>query len=555
MRSTGDQMRSSTIGLLVLARLVTAVDPFPVPNDLRENLNPEQADDRYGITCTGNLPPYRLPVFPGWDPNTFTLQEICAKPQYGGKAPGQHLAGWCESKTEGIGFDFNNGLVGVQKAWQLSHPRLELYCRSRCQCSRDPWDWNSGRLPAGLGTFQQRAVDTVELKLDKNEWPPRPTSTDIVPAVRYGRSRQVVKDWVEQQGLGWRDPEQKWVYLSLDKENKIVCAGDFPDWPAPSPFEWTKWNSLEQLEANAGGYCHRTAAGFKWIYFADEMTPRPDWRWTNLRVSAAIRTYCRRHCRCENAAQEVRKPLWWKIARGLEFREGEQGSDGSVTIHAHLPATGKRATIVIVPTRVKTEGARAVGTCGVDGKRFCNEPWPSDVLGPTPAATPYLPEVSPPAAGTPTDDAASKQQCAARESESTCGCSGCNSVSECAWSEFGACKCVARFVQGPKSNGFLGVCAQIVTGGMGKVRRRGDSTGTEDQIGHGSGSAGADVRSANNTLLVRDVRADGTTALLDVDTQERMACPCNGSYVSYACCDSSDGMVHEPAGNKLGTLQ
>lgn len=45
-----------------------------------------------------------------------------------------------------------------------------------------------------------------------------------------------------------------------------------------------------------------------------------------------------------------------------------------------------------------------------------------------------------------------------------------------------------------------------------------------------------------------------TQGLLNATTLAPVACPCNASYVSYSCCDSTDGIVHEAPEMKLGVL-
>ncbi|KAI9681238.1 MAG: hypothetical protein M1817_002520 [Caeruleum heppii] len=565
----------STFCLLFIAPQPAAFETMYVPDAIEENFDPAQADLDYGITCIGPLPAWKLPRISDWDPNTSNLQELCAKPQYGGKGPGQHLAGWCDSPGfDEIGFDFLSGERGVRKADGLANPRLELYCRTRCQCDVEPRVWDSGHLPHGFRTFEHPARLTYQVKLDvADDYVPgvshTPSDGRHVRAVRYNNGRQAVKEWHENEYDEWVDPLQYESWVSLDEENEISCAGDFPDWPAPHPFEWSKWNSLQQLcavqlsgghfEANAGGYCHRVSDQYKVVHFADEMTPRPDWTWTNIRVSLAVRDYCRTHCRCVNDDREIRRHLWALFPQ-VEVLGTSVFEDGSVTVRfqgAQPQGDSLLGMLVIVPHRVSGATApRAVGTCGADGKRFCHEPWPSDLLGPTPAATPYVPAASPPPAAVPTTTTTTvdTQQCAAPPgSDKACGCSGCNSVSECAWSEFGACKCIAHAVQGSSGTGrFLGVCSQILSGGFGKrrLRRRREIDPTRNST---DGDGDAETKDPIPSLIGHR-SADGTTIILDAETRDRKACPCNASYVSYACCGSVDGFLHEPVGDRLGGL-
>ncbi|KAI9676098.1 MAG: hypothetical protein M1817_000841 [Caeruleum heppii] len=526
----------------ILRGPAAAYDSNPrVPDDLQENFNPALADQDFAISCVGSKWPWWIPRFPDWDPNTLTVQELCAKPQYGGRGPGKHLGGWCHDNTfEDIGFDFLRGNPGVQKAELLANPRAELFCRSRCFCTTGEFDDYDAERPARFRTGRRQAHDTYRISLDINDdFHPgtshTPQSSESVAALHYVSARQAVKEWYLEEHEQWKDPLAHDTWVSLDKENEITCGGDFPDWPAPPPFEWSHWDSLQQLcavqlsggdyQANAGGHCYRFHAngnGHKLVYFTDEMTPRYDWTWQNFRVAISIRSYCRTHCRCSNPDKEIRSTHLWQY-------QGE----------------GTNTELIIPPySKGGARTPRAVGTCGSDGKRFCFEPWPSDRLGPTPAATPYFPSPSSSEATAvaPSNIKASTGQCAVPDAsgvKSQCGCSGCNSVSECSWSEFGACRCVARTVQkqGSGRDRFLGVCSQILSGPLGKIRKRDAEGGIDTSI--------------QQATVDGD---DGTMAFLDPETQERLACPCNVSYVSFACCDSRDGVVYEPPGLKLGSL-
>ncbi|KAI9681394.1 MAG: hypothetical protein M1817_002677 [Caeruleum heppii] len=93
------KLLADALGLWTFFDLVTRALAIydPLEPHLTENFDPAEASPAGVIFCSGPLPPWKLPRFPewDWDPNTFTLQELCAKPQYGGKAPGQHLGAFC----------------------------------------------------------------------------------------------------------------------------------------------------------------------------------------------------------------------------------------------------------------------------------------------------------------------------------------------------------------------------------------------------------------------------------------------------------------------------
>lgn len=58
-------------------------------------LTPAYAASDWGaISCVGNSN-QQLPVQPDFDPNTKTIQHLCAKTAYRGGPAGQHIGGFC----------------------------------------------------------------------------------------------------------------------------------------------------------------------------------------------------------------------------------------------------------------------------------------------------------------------------------------------------------------------------------------------------------------------------------------------------------------------------
>ena len=55
-----------------------------------------EADPNSNITCLDDSYDLELPLQAHWNPNTVSMQSLCAKPQYGGGLPGENIAGWCE---------------------------------------------------------------------------------------------------------------------------------------------------------------------------------------------------------------------------------------------------------------------------------------------------------------------------------------------------------------------------------------------------------------------------------------------------------------------------
>ena len=108
-----------------------------------EIFDPEEADPRGAIVCDGAPPPF--PIDPITVPNeqqpvdvsSWTLQELCTKPQYGGKGPYMHAGGFCLrylywQYNPRIAFDT---LPGAMAAEGLQYARIKSYCQLRCFCT------------------------------------------------------------------------------------------------------------------------------------------------------------------------------------------------------------------------------------------------------------------------------------------------------------------------------------------------------------------------------------------------------------------------------------
>ncbi|KAI9669453.1 MAG: hypothetical protein M1817_004678 [Caeruleum heppii] len=511
-------MRSYLRYLLALAlplALVTSVRHQP---SMVENFDPAAANDEASITCLGPLPPFELPRFPNWDPNTFTLQQICAKPQYGGRARGQHIGGFCgDLDLLSVTFDASSG---ADRSDVLANPRLESFCRSRCYC--DYWmdeeqielgstgNWAILDHPAAL-TYQIKLDVEDDYRVERGHH--MGYGSDPVLSLGYPRAVQVKVEFNDQYPAEIIDAEWAYSRVSLDPANNITCAGNFPGYPPPAPFEtWHYWGSLQKLcavqlagghgAANAGGYCERLPDGSSVAAFTDEMTPRLDWTWSNYIFSTAIRAHCWTRCRCSDRSHHGIGGVTnvWPLLLTVDVvTKGEKGDlpNGGVEMRVRDSDGSITTTIPIVPAHSGI-GLLAVGTCGPEKNNFCSEPWPSSVLGPTPTAppgarrsrsstSPILPaaDKSPPSRPSPTannnvnaaaQDPNAAQQCAASNDGSTCNCGGtCNSIADCSWNDFGLCKCVAAPVKkGVDGTTYLGRCMDIVSmnlWGRRKIRR------------------------------------------------------------------------------------
>ena len=106
-------LRLSLVPILLQVRLaIAAYDPAHPPTT--ENFDPAEANPLGGITCLGRPYDLRLPLQPGFDPNSLSVQHLCAKPQYGGGAEYQHLGGFClqpPNSDPNLGRGVNTGIV------------------------------------------------------------------------------------------------------------------------------------------------------------------------------------------------------------------------------------------------------------------------------------------------------------------------------------------------------------------------------------------------------------------------------------------------------------
>ncbi|KAI9676480.1 MAG: hypothetical protein M1817_000638 [Caeruleum heppii] len=368
--------------LLMIVDLTLAEYDPSTPHRV-ENFDPAEADPAGRLTCLGPLPPWPLPVpLEGdWDPNSFTLQELCAKPQYGGRGPDQHLGGYCprypfrayppnysRGLEKAIAFDDS---PGAQTARSLANPRTLIYCRSRCFCSYGLDDTTiQPRFVPHLDAeyLQYPASKTYQIMIDEVD------DFRVAPQSHRGKDDWgILSTWLwmveeinQDDHLGRMEP------VSISRENTIRCSGPKPTWPLPEPYTAAHFHSLTALcavqlsngfpSANAGGYCHRdTFQETQDVWFSDEMTPRIDWTWDNLAASAAIRFHCWRHCECSVDGQPNNRtvaPLWHFLASAdLVLKP-----DGAVDVNFR-PVTNPSAssTMPVLPASSGTKPA--AGTC------------------------------------------------------------------------------------------------------------------------------------------------------------------------------------------------
>ncbi|KAL8853905.1 MAG: hypothetical protein Q9221_001212 [Calogaya cf. arnoldii] len=430
-----------------------------------ENFDPSLADPRGNITCVGNSYDLELPVIGDFNPNRLTMQQLCAKPQYGGGLPGQHVGGWCEHWLVGLrpSRPPQNMAFDISPAAQvhpiLTNPRVLLACRYRCFCNYNlpPDNTAQPRISPTINQddrafragsnqtheIMEEVVDDFDISWTQairpwfNEWrrivDPFFNRQVVWPDHFSGRSQLTGLLNVEPPGKwkgGLADKEvhvarvsirnQSWVPtqgvhivsqvvlqsftvdISHHVTNDIECRGSVPYFPLPGPYDRSTFANLLEFCAvqmgggaratNAGGYCHTgldpdTDELTRTVWFSDEFTPRLEWTWSgNFLASVAIRTYCWRRCACafkptkENLTTSVFGLSVWPLLQDIYVAEA---SDGSMTLQTQDSQTSLMQILPAQPPVTRIGGAApAAGTCGIDGKQFCEIPWPVEILGP-----------------------------------------------------------------------------------------------------------------------------------------------------------------------------
>ncbi|KAI9678174.1 MAG: hypothetical protein M1817_006119 [Caeruleum heppii] len=506
-----------------------AFDPERLP--LEENFNPDDADPSGRITCLGPLPPWRLPAFRAFDPNLFTLQQLCAKPQYGGRAMYQHIGGWCDADRSVPGSAGRERAALVvfdshpraRTSQVLLRPRLALYCSMRCHCDLNA---NGGdlsvqprALPQETTLHSDRDGHAYRIKLDVfddyKRFVEHRGSLGSSPARAIGLASPLLASDVESVR-----PSDGNDLVGLEDANQVECSGDLPDHPLPSPMRYQDYENLTQLcavhlsgglgAANAGAFCHGNIDGQRDVRFANEMTPRIEWtlpQWNQLQT----RFHCWFNCYCRgNGSPWGKKPRpRWRMRENLDIVERP---DGSVDAEV-LPYPESGSSTPSVKNVASAPGAgqsRTLRRCGADGRQFCRIPDPASLPAAPPAAS--LPEHSRPAAA------------AAAEPYPQCG-ARCTSNRDCRGADPSAagCRCVAADVETARTAGldpvFPGAVCLLVTAALSNRPFKANPLG---------GRSPSDVPA--------------------------IACACNATYVSRGCCDSDDGMIWEAPSLKLGNL-
>ena len=254
-------------------------------------------DPRRNITCLGSSYDLRLPIRPdGVDLNNLTMQQLCAKPVYGGASIGNALGGWCskglqpavwwpstdddedplqgwdtnnayQASTNGVAFEFmgESSYYGVAiwpqgQEYQLD--RLYIGCLNRCFCSWGVEDLTvQPRREEPESTadvemvpkwyhdqFVQIKIEVVDTVRREGEgMAPNPFGLDK-PALHVVQRMGEPED-EDEEGFAEvsTDNEPERLFLSVDDGNNITCEGDMPSFILPEPYPNSNFSSPQQL--------------------------------------------------------------------------------------------------------------------------------------------------------------------------------------------------------------------------------------------------------------------------------------------------------------------
>ena len=256
------------------------------------------ADPRRNITCLGSSYALQLPIRrDGINPNDFTMQQLCAKTEYGGAPAGQHLGGWCSkglrmaekdffesditfldgegpsyafdaTSPQGVSFEDvtpEDSLI-YQDGWDI---RFLLGCFNRCFCNYGVQDLTiqpKRDEPSNADTYLFASDGSGELMLDVDD--------DIFTEGRDhdGRLGDTKVETVELTPMIEPDSDDGFAIaienidppwrLNMDAGNYITCEGDLPSFPLPAPYHISDFENPQQLCAV------QFSGGLSWVHLS-----------------------------------------------------------------------------------------------------------------------------------------------------------------------------------------------------------------------------------------------------------------------------------------------
>ena len=276
---------------------------------------------------------------------------------------------------------------------------------------------------------------------------------------------------------------------------------------------------------NAGGYCYVHQDGTRAPAFAEELTPHPSLTYTiNAPQSLVIRGFCYEHCVCPQPKKrkkpegEVESFMSSRLRGAFEFVQKRQlglATGRGVNIYIDEPGASKPIPLV---RSAKGGPQILVGACPNDNKRWCDTPWPTDLLGvPQPSAA-----IDPPL---PQDDELVDLK--------TCG-QTCRTHDGCSSSWESGCRCVIQKTV-PVYEPIDPVFPTEPTFPSGRCMQLPDRALISSLMS--LGGHGLDPPSSGSSSTRLGARG------VDESPEVEWSCPCNSTFVSEACCRQQDGFV------------
>ena len=219
------------------------------------------------INCIGNAYDLALPMIGFLNPNSLTMQQLCAGPASGGYPdPKIRLNGWCEKSSDHLNAqearvvfedeEIHGGSLDSFTPLTLKKERILLGCQYRCYCTED----RAGqRIQPRESTLYPNPVRQVspeqayQVKIDvvddfavtsKDHHGPIGSRLGL-----YGSEPKAnaVAFWLSNE-FAHLMPDTFFSYrVSLDQNNYIQCRGDLPRFPLPQPYNMSEFSNLDEL--------------------------------------------------------------------------------------------------------------------------------------------------------------------------------------------------------------------------------------------------------------------------------------------------------------------
>lgn len=238
-------------------------------------------DPRSNITCLGSSYDLRIPLrTDGFDLNQLTMQQLCAKPIYGGADIPRALGGWCSAGVEidyryvdppgepawgpsdtfhlrtGVSFDFRVSEWLSIGSDDFNDDRLYVGCLNRCFCNWEIEDLSiqpKREVPSNADVIiiptyprhvQKLKVEIAEFLEERDTQPDM--DGDLVTVL------QIIPDLHEPNEEGEVSETDAQSYedvlnLALDPGNEITCEGDLPSFVLPPPYSVADFRDPQQL--------------------------------------------------------------------------------------------------------------------------------------------------------------------------------------------------------------------------------------------------------------------------------------------------------------------